>query len=313
LPVLSDTFVPLRWCTSGHAQTVLGSQWPVKHLLLQRVRHETPDGDFFDVDSTHGASPNPHVVLLHGLEGSSKSQYIQSMLHEIKVRRWNGHAVHFRGCSGQYNRVQRTYHSADFEDAAQFISTLSGTVFLVGFSLGASVVLNLLAKSKVKPAAACAVAAPFSLEKSCGYLDSGGIMSTVYVNKFLRSLKNKALHKAKLFPHLLDKKMIPSLIKIRDFDHHITAKLCGFESGAQYYEQCSSGPLLKNIATRTLIISAQDDAIAPAHCFPLDAEKNACLDILKTKHGGHVGYIGGTMAPNFWLPNTILNWFSIML
>jgi predicted alpha/beta-fold hydrolase len=101
------------WLPGGHAQTI----WPllIKGPLprYRRERWDTPDGDFIDLDFVDGTAGVPCVVLFHGLEGSSRSHYARRLMHAVEQRGWHGVVVHFRGCSGEPNRLPRAYHSGD--------------------------------------------------------------------------------------------------------------------------------------------------------------------------------------------------------
>src|SRR5690625_7191317 len=56
------------------------------------------------------------LLLLHGLEGSSKSHYAQAIAQYFRARGWCVVIGHFRGCSGFPNRMARAYYSGDSTD-----------------------------------------------------------------------------------------------------------------------------------------------------------------------------------------------------
>ncbi|HEY0880190.1 MAG TPA: alpha/beta hydrolase, partial [Archangium sp.] len=98
--------------------------------------------------------------------------------------------------------------------------------------------------------------------------------------------------------------------KLRDFDHLVTARHFGFSSAEDYYAKCSAGPQLKNVRTRTLLLSADDDALAPP-LIPDSAKQQENLDVLVTKSGGHVGFVGGSVfRPIFWAEARVLCWLE---
>lgn len=313
MPVLPDDFVPARGLTWTHAQSLLGV-WarPAVSVPLRRERRETPDGDFVDLDLVDGAPGAPTVILLHGLEGSSASGYMRLMLRELHTRGWGGIALNQRGCSGEPNRQAKSYSSGDYRDLSWLLKTLTGQVFAVGFSLGASVLLNFLAKDEgaSRLAAAAAVSAPYDLAAGARFLDSGGFIAKQYLAHFLPTMKAKALEKAPRFPAEFDVEAITEAKTMRDFDHVVTAKLFGFGTAEKYYAECSAGPQLQRIRTRTLLLSALDDTLAlPA--IPPGSEKNRALDVLLTKRGGHVGFITGSpLKPAFWAERRVLHWLE---
>ena len=102
-----------RWLPGGHLQTL----WPLLRQVplpaYRRERWDTPDGDFIDLDWVEGPPGSPRVVLFHGLEGSSRSHYARTLMRHLAAVGWSGVVPHFRGCSGEPNRLPRAYHSGD--------------------------------------------------------------------------------------------------------------------------------------------------------------------------------------------------------
>jgi predicted alpha/beta-fold hydrolase len=258
-----------------------------------------------------GEAHAPTVLLLHGLEGSSRASYIQVLLRLLAERGWNAWALNFRGCSGEPNRTLAAYCSGDTRDLAFLVPQLPNRRYAIGFSLGASVVLNGLARLDVPLDGAVAVSPPFRLEVSAKAIDAGlRDFGPLYLNHFLPALKRKALEMATRFPGVLDAEVISRVRKIRDFDHHVTARTFGFSSAEDYYEQCSSAPWLGKIRRRTLIITAEDDAIAPAAGLPTTPLPE-CVDLLRTKHGGHVGWASGSLVrPQWWAEQKAVEWLA---
>lgn len=116
------TYLAPKWLPSGHTQTIYPLLIkPVSHPY-RRERWETPDGDFIDLDwnetanSAQKTRDAPLVALFHGLEGNSNSHYALALMHALTAIGWSGVVVHFRGCSGEPNRLPRAYHSGDSEE-----------------------------------------------------------------------------------------------------------------------------------------------------------------------------------------------------
>ncbi|MFT3710806.1 MAG: alpha/beta hydrolase [Archangium sp.] len=314
MPTLSSTFSPARGLSNGHAQSLFGVMArPKVNVPLRRVRRDTPDGDFVDLDFVDGVPGAPTLLLLHGLEGSSASGYMQLMLRGCWLRGWTGIAMNQRGCSGELNRLARAYSSGDFRDLSWLVpERAGGTLFAAGFSLGASVLLNFLARdaNASKLTAAAAVSAPYDLALGAQFLDSGTVITKRYLAHFLPAMKARALAKAPSFPREFDVEAISAVTRIRDFDHLVTAAQFGFSSAEDYYAQCSAGPQLRSVKTRTLLLSSLDDALAPP-VIPPRTEDNPALDVLLTERGGHVGFVEGSVfAPRFWAETRVFEWFE---
>lgn len=143
------------WLPGGNAQTIwaalgarrrMGESVPTE---WRRERWETPDGDFVDVDhATHASQRHmPLLVLFHGLEGSSASQYAVAFADFAQAQGLAMAVPHFRGCSGELNRGPRAYHSGDFEEIDWLLKRLAEQqperpLLAVGVSLGGNALLR---------------------------------------------------------------------------------------------------------------------------------------------------------------------------
>ena len=178
----------------------------------------------------------------------------------------------------------------------------------VGYSLGGNMLACLLAKEgeSVPLNAAVIVSAPFMLEQCSYHMDKG--FSRVYQRYLLNLLKANAARKLKAYPDTLpvSLRQLKKVRRIREFDDLITAKIHGFADAIDYYRQCSAMPLLSKITQPTLIIHAKDDPFMDHHSIPAQEFLPDNVHYQLTEHGGHVGFIGGTLRrPKMWLDNLI--------
>lgn len=310
-------FKPAWWLRSPHLQTL----WPAlarrkPALPLRRERWELPDGDYLDVDWT-SRDAGPIVAVLHGLEGSVDSHYARGMLAAIHRRGWRGALMHFRGCSGEPNRLSRGYHSGETGDLDAFISKLQtdhpGTALaVVGYSLGGNVLLKWLGEAAAPRPVHCAVAVsvPFDLSRTADRLEHG--FSRVYQWWLLRSLRASAARKARmgLAPYQSDE--LFRLRTFRAYDDRVTAPLHGFAGVDDYYSRSSSRQYLKSIATPTLIVHALDDPFMTPDAAPTQDELSRSVEFDLSPRGGHVGFISGAFPwrPRYWLEERIPDYLS---
>jgi predicted alpha/beta-fold hydrolase len=315
-PPFHAAFTPVRALSSPHAQTVYASvlRKPRFPRGLTRQRWDTPDGDFIDVDVLDAPAGAPRVLLLHGLEGSSESGYLRESLRLIAARGWGAFALNFRGCSGESNRNARSYCSGDYDDPLFVLSKMpsSGPRFAMGFSLGGNVLLKMLAErhDEARVDAAVAISVPFDLGACAAALDRPEPWMRFYQWRFLRTLKAKALQKVPRFPKKFDAQRITAAQSIIAFDDCVTAPLYDLPSADAYYAWASSGPRLKDIRTRTLVISAEDDPLAPASMLP--TLENPNVHALITPRGGHVGFVSGSLLrPQWWAEEQALKFLSV--
>ena len=318
LPV--ESFNPASGLGNPHLQTLWGPLWRTKPVVEhQRERLWLDDGDFLDLD-WHGAPSacQPLVLLLHGLTGSSGSHYIVGQQCALAAQGWASVALNWRGCSGEPNLLARSYHSGASVDLAAAVAHLRARfplapLYAVGYSLGGNMLACLLAKEgeSVPLDAAVIVSAPFMLEQCSYHMDKG--YSRVYQRYLLNLLKANAARKLKAYPDTLpvSLRQLKKVRRIREFDDLITAKIHGFADAIDYYRQCSAMPLLSKITQPTLIIHAKDDPFMDHHSIPAQEFLPDNVHYQLTEHGGHVGFIGGTLRrPKMWLEARIPDWLT---
>lgn len=304
-------FRPAWWLRNRHAQTLAGRFLrPAAALPLERHRVDTPDGDFLDLDLAPEPAPGaPLVVVLHGLEGSTRREYIGLMMRELFDRGLRGVGMNFRGCSGEPNRRACFYHSGETGDLAHLVSRLRdrhpGRPFgAAGFSLGGNVLLKHLGErgSRAAIAAAVAVSVPYDLPGSAGRLSSG-VMGRTYGAYFLRSLKGKVRAKPHLLNGEVDVDGALAARTLRDFDDAVTAPLHGFLDADDYYARADVRRHLAHIRVPTLLMQSRDDPFLPRGSTPDGvAAANPHLAAAFTDRGGHLGFVEGAFPwrPRFW-------------
>lgn len=291
-------------------------------LRTHLERLDTPDGDFLELHHLSGKPGAPRLVLLHGLEGSLRSHYIQGLLDEASRRGWHAVVLIFRSCGDAMNSARRFYHSGETTDLALTIDHLIATspdveLILAGISLGGNVLLKYLGEhednvpSQIR--AAAAVSVPYDLGRAANHIDKG--FARVYQRSFIRSLQSKAIAKLEQYPDLVPRQDITSIRTMRDFDNKITAPLHGFEDADDYYSKSSAIKWLQGIRVDTLLLSAVDDPFLPSQV--LDdvreiATHNPSLHMEFTPSGGHVGFVAGTspFRPEYYMEKRVSDFLA---
>jgi predicted alpha/beta-fold hydrolase len=295
---LIEPYQPPAWLPGGHAQTIWAALNPGPPLALRRERWDAPDGDFIDVDWAGAADAAQTLVLFHGLEGSSASHYARSIAAAAAARGWRTAIVHFRGCSGEPNRLPRAYHSGDSEEADWMLRRFaaSGPVHAVGVSLGGNVLLKWLGErgdaAQGVVGRAAAISAPLDLAAADRALSSG-LSQLVYARLFLGTLKRKSAQKLERFPGAFDLRRALAARTLYEFDDVVTAPLHGFAGAADYYARASSGPFLAGIRIPTLVLNARNDPFLPRDALERAARgASPCATLEFPDGGGHVGFPG---------------------
>ena len=297
MPVDLPPYRPPVWLRSGHLQTVLPTLFRrVDGVAYRRERLELADGDFVDLDwAGDGADV---AVVAHGVEASADRAYGRGMARELGRRGWAVCGWNLRGCSGEPNRLLRTYHSGMTEDlgavVAHVLASGAVRVAVVGFSLGGNLTLKWLGEQGdgVDPrvVAGAGVSVPVDLQASSETMEAWS--RRIYMLRFLRTLTGKVAEKAQRFPEAPDPAAFAGVRTFRQFDGLFTAPVHGFDGAEDYWRRASAKPLLPAIRVPTLILNALDDPFLAPSCYPrAEAEVNPALTLVTPRWGGHVGFV----------------------
>ncbi|HEX7190038.1 MAG TPA: alpha/beta fold hydrolase [Thermoanaerobaculia bacterium] len=315
-------FTPPWWLRNAHVQTVFGRIVRPRRLVeLERETIETPDGDELLLDHLAG-DPETRLILMHGLEGSSNSVYMQGMLSAIARRGASATAINFRSCARDPkdlsrmlpNRRPRFYHSGETGDFDFVVNTLakrspSTMLLAAGASLGGNALLKWLGEhpGQTTIAAAATISVPYDLGAGAVHLEQS-LAGRIYVNRFLNTLKEKVRAVAQKFPETnLDLDRIMRSRTFREFDDAATAPLHGFRDANDYYARSSSIHFLSKITTPALCISAEDDPFLPREALErARAAASPSVHFVTTPHGGHVGFVGESMT--YWAEELAVEW-----
>jgi predicted alpha/beta-fold hydrolase len=312
-------FTAAPWLRNPHLQTVYAALFaPAPRVAMRRERWDTPDGDFVDVDIVDGPPGSPWLHLFHGLEGSSNSPYARRLMAHVQQRGWRGSVLHFRGCSGEPNRLPRAYHSGDSEEvdwSVRRVQRLAGgaPLYAAGVSLGGNALAKWLGERGEEACAivsrAAVVSAPLDLMAAGDALGRG--VALVYARHFLVSLKRSSLARLTRYPGLYDARAVRRSRTLREFDNVVTAPLHGFRDTDDYWTRASAKPLLAGVRVPTLVVNARDDPFLPESALPTEREVSAAVKLEFPARGGHVGFVSGPFPGNIdWLPARLLHFFE---
>lgn len=315
MPLLKTAFNASFPFKNPHVSTIH------RALLLKETPHYTRkrittwDNDFIDLDFSFVKSKTI-TILIHGLEGSSTSNYIVTTANYLNLQGIDAVAVNLRGCSGEDNLQLGTYHSGKTDDLHFVIEHLIKNyhythITICGFSLGGNITLKYLGEyanqipKEVKGGVAISV--PVDLTSSQKALQQ--FNNKLYLTEFLKSIKLKILNKAEKHANFNpDKKTILTATKLSQLEAIYTVPVYGFDSPRDYWIKASSKPFISNIKLPTLLINAKDDTFLGDKCYPIDEALNSDYFHLATpKYGGHVGFISSLTSENKWLEQQIVD------
>jgi predicted alpha/beta-fold hydrolase len=323
---VNTDFSPAWFLTNPHLQTIWGRVTRPRQLVaLRREWLETPDGDELVLDHLDQPlrEPSLHFVLMHGLEGSSNSVYMQGVLSAVERHGHSATAMNFRSCARDPqnldrmlpNRRPRFYHSGETGDFGFLVHTLRARfperrIVAFGASLGGNVLLKWLGENPGQSlvSAAGALSVPYDLGAGARHLETTR-PGRFYVARFLSTLRKKATRPD--IAELIDVAPVLRARTFKEFDDAATGPLHGFVDAEDYYTRSSSIHFLGRITTPTLALNAEDDPFLPPDILPrAKAAASPHVDFRTTPAGGHVGFIRGD-APwrcEYWAEDLVVRW-----
>jgi predicted alpha/beta-fold hydrolase len=297
-------FTPRRWLRGGHVQTI------ASFLIGRRFQLPEPEERLIDVEPGVRVLCHCHwqadrtnaltVIIVHGLEGSSDSQYMLGVTAKALAAGMNVIRYNQRNCGGTDALAPVLYHSGlsnDVEAVARNVIAGDGVsrLALAGFSMGGNIVLKLAGEwgNHAPPQfrAVVAVCPAIDLSTSSDELHKPG--NRIYEKYFLWALRRRMLQKARLFPGQFDVTRLRGIRSLREFDHKITAFYCGFTGVDDYYTRASAANVVQQIAVPTLIMYAANDPfvrITPETRRKIASNPN--ITFVETEDGGHCAFVG---------------------
>lgn len=257
------------------------------------------------------------VVLVHGLEGSSRSQYILGTATRAWAAGCNVVRMNMRSCGGTDELSPGIYHSGRSEDVGAVVEGLIRehglrSIALAGFSMGGNLVL--------KYAGDAGSGAPAELRGVVGVSPLMDLAASskalhepanrVYEWKFLRGMLRRFRKKTALFPDIYGSFEAVGIDSMRDFDQKIVARHGGFADADDYYRTVASSKVAGDLAVPTLILHALDDPFI--RMLPSTREtlwSNDNVTLVETRHGGHCAFLSPEEGiDKHWAEKRLVEW-----
>jgi uncharacterized protein len=337
MPVMTEQqlhqaeFQPRRFFINGHIQTILGNYLPREDRLpaaeaqLVEVSPATDDQMSSQVlchchwQPAEVRAARPTAIIVHGLEGSSSSQYVVGNSNKLWSAGCNVIRMNMRNCCGTEDLTPTLYHSglsSDVLAVLRFFADRDGlqSISLIGYSMGGNLVLKLAGDLGAAPPpqlhSVIGVSPVVDLGPSADALHEP--LNRAYEFKFLRALLKRFRRKVRLFPHVYDPNLTAGIRSLRDFDDRITALYSGFSGADDYYHRAAAARVLDRITVPTLIIHALDDPfirVVPETRSKITTNPN--ITFFESPHGGHCAFLAqpnpATNYDGYWAEHTLLH------
>ena len=312
----NSDYAPPRLFRNCHINTLYPALFrKVKGVDCQRVRLETPDDDFVDLDwsfakptADSDTTQRKLLVCVHGLEGNAQRPYMRAMMRRFNTEGFDAVGLNLRSCSGEMNRRLDGYHSGRTDDLHLLIKSIVADgkysdITLVGFSVGGNIALKYGGEMGENLPAEVRRIIAFSVtcDLEASSLELEKPRNRFYQWQFLVTLKRKVRLKAARFPNRFDLDKVLKANTFRQFDDHFTAPIHGYCDASDYWTNASSLPFLEKITVPTLLVNALDDTFLAPPCFPFELAKRSTTFHLETpKYGGHLGFMSPDTEGYIW-------------
>ena len=298
-----SVFRPHSWLRGGHKQTLAA------FFLSRRFHLPAAEHRLIEVEPGVPILCHCHwqkdrraltLIVVHGLEGSSESQYMLGIARGGLAAGMNVVRMNQRNCGGMDHCAPTLYNSsrsADVAAVARNIIERDGVpgFVLVGFSMGGNLVLKLAGEwgsdAPLEFRGVAAVCPAVNLAASADALHEPA--NRIYEYYFLWQLFRRFRRKVRLFPGSFDASRLRGVKTLRDFDDRVTAYYCGFTGADDYYARAAATNVIDRIARPGLVIHAANDPFI--RLLPEARQKivsNQNITYIEAEDGGHCAFFG---------------------
>jgi uncharacterized protein len=323
---LSD-FVPRSFLRNGHLQTLAGNflrrKWSIPEPETLLVEVQGPVGEYGPSQIACHCHWQPAevrqdrltIVIVHGLEGSSRSQYVLGNTQRALAAGLNVVRMNMRSCGGFENLSPTIYHSGRSEDVRAVVTKLIETqslrkIALIGYSMGGNLVLKyageVAANAPAQLKAVVGISPLMDLAPSSAALHR--LQNRIYERHFLRNMLARMRRKIAAFPKIYSGAELAKITSMRLFDEHIVARYGDFRDADDYYTRVASSHYAGSFSLPTLIVHSLDDPfivmLAETRAALL---KNPHITFVETQHGGHCAFLSPAQGSDgYWAEKTLL-------
>ncbi len=237
----------------------------------------------------------PLVILLHGVAGCEDSVYIKESARHLAEHGRRVLRLNHRGAGSSLASCSVTYQCAGTAEIIDILDTLPDGlsdrgIFMCGFSMGGTILLNTLADLGHDPRirGAMTVSAPLDLIASSSRMNRR--RNLIYQKALLGTLMGLE-RKLRASGRLLDENLLPRPRSLLEYDELFTAPRHGFANAPDYYRRASPFPRLRQIKVPVVMLHAENDpwiTSDPYHRINESGRSN--FRVFLTPYGGHVGF-----------------------
>jgi predicted alpha/beta-fold hydrolase len=320
-----DTFTPPPGLSNPHLQSLLNSSGLRGRLVRRRARALVAaeqewllnGGDGVRLLGHFSAQPGQRrgvAALLHGWEGSSRSNYMLALGARLFADGYDVFRLNFRDHGDSHHLNPGIFHSCRLEEVINALGDMQERVaaenwFIAGFSLGGNFALRVALHAPARSlrlqraVAVCPVLNPAHALQA---MEAGpGFYERYYNRKWGRSLRKKQRY----FPDDYDYEAWFALKSMWDKTQFFATRYYEFPDLESYFAGYSiAGDRLAPLAIPSTILAAADDPVIPVADIDTLPD-NPLLERVVTPLGGHCGYLKSWKLES-WAEDFIAERFS---
>lgn len=265
-------------------------------------------GNSLPLDTTYPPD-RPVVILLHGMLGDARSEYLYSLTGQLLELGYQPVVVVSRGCGDLQLTTSKSFSWFDVDDVHEALVHLRSSLFKthrfvgVGFSLGAGQLLKYLAQERsevVKLDLSIAISPPWSISQKEPLFDFFWSPLLVIPLKIFLIRHH----------HMLKRPDIPlwKVLLTPNLQHwdELFCRAYGLSNVEEYYALGSAATTAHLIKTPTIAVSSLDDGICSAKGLPLSIS-NPSLALLTSHYGGHLAFPKNNLSLGSWIDDFIVS------
>lgn len=303
----AEIFLPAFGLRNTHTQSLINSSAFRRRIVRKRSKAMLDAEQDWMVDggdgirllghySRHPGGGRGLVVLFHGWEGSSSSNYIVAAGGMLYDQGFDVFRLNFRDHGNTHHMNTGIFHSCRLDEvvhALQDIQERTGAKdwALSGYSLGGNFALRVAIQapqaglSLKQVVAVCPVVNPSNALKAME--DGPRGYESYFIRKWAKSLRLKQ----SLFPDSYEYEDWHDLGGLRERTGYLATRYYEFDTLEEYFDGYSiDGDRLKAVKIAATILTSEDDMVVPVSDFH-GLPDNENVELLVTRYGGHCAFL----------------------
>ncbi len=305
--IAAASFLPVFGLRNTHTQSFINSSGYRRRIVGKRSSALLDAEQDWLVDGGDGIRLLGHyspqagdskglVIMFHGWEGSSSSNYIVGAGGVLYDQGFDVFRLNFRDHGDSHHMNTGIFHSCLLGEVLHALNDIQQRTgaknwALSGYSLGGNFALRVALEAPAaglslrQVVAVSPVVSPDNVLKSM----EGSFMG--YENYYIRKWAKSLRLKESLFPDAYEYEEWHELGSLRERTGYMATRYYEFETLEDYFDGYSiAGDRLATLTIPATILTSEDDMVVPVSDFR-ELPKNENIELLVTRYGGHCAFL----------------------